>query len=145
MNPALASAIVTTLGVLIVGLLTYRQNRKGAAATNALNQRANELAERVVDREDFETIVEQLRTSLADVRSELAQVKRDLAAEVAARREAEKRATAAERRAEAAERRADAAEKRVDLLQRRVVQLERVLREQDIPVPSVAGEFPDLD
>lgn len=151
MNPAVASAIVTTIGVIVVGVLTYRQNRKGAAATNALNQRANELAERVVDREDFETIVAQLRTSLADVRTELAQVKEDLAAEVKARREAETRAADAERRAEAAERRAEAAERRAGQAERRatrlelrVGQLERVLRDAQIPVPPV-GDEPDLD
>lgn len=138
MTPAVWSALVISVGSLIVAIITSRQNQKGAKATNALT-------ERVVDRGDFQAIVDELRESLTDVRNELAQVKKDLAAEVEARREAESRATAAEQRAKAAELRADAAEKRVDQLQRRVVQLERALGDRDIPVPPGADEIPDLD
>ena len=111
MNPVVWSALVTALGLVAVTLLNVRQTRKGNDATNAL-------AERVVDREDFESVVDQLRASLADVRVELAEVKKELAAEVAARKEAERRATAAERRA------AEAEEKAVEL-ERRVTQLEQ--------------------
>lgn len=116
MTPAVWSAIVIALGSLAVAVVTNRQNQKGAKATNALT-------ERVVDREDFQAIVDELRESLTDVRTELAEVKRALAEEVTARREAERRAQRAEDQAAR--------------LERRVSQLEQVLRDHDIPVPPL--------
>lgn len=116
-DPAVLSAVVIALGSLAVAVVTRNQNIKGAAATNALSSR-------VVDREDFQAIVEELRQSLVDVRAELADVRLELKSESAARERAERRAGDAERRAVR--------------LERRVSQLEQVLREHDIPVPPLA-------
>jgi chromosome segregation ATPase len=150
-SPAAAtvlSSIVTGLGVVIVAILTTRANRKGERATEALGRQQAELNERVVDREDFESIVEQLRTSLADVRAELAQVKTDLEAEATARRAAERRATAAERRADAAERKATDLEERVTHLERENEKLRDDLaiatRLLEQKYPDEPDEAPDL-
>ena len=121
MNPAIWSAIVTTLGLVVIALIADRQSKRGARATNAL-------AERVVNREDFAAIVAELRTSLAEVKADLKSVETELESEVVARKDADARAERAERRAIAAEERATA-------LERRVTQLEQVLRENGIDPP----------
>lgn len=137
-DPAVLSALVIAIGSLLVAVVTQRQNRKGAAATNALTAR-------VVDREDFDTVMTRMEKDLersdkrhAEQDARITQLEARLEAEVDAREKAEARAVRAEQRA-------DAAEKRATRLERRVTQLERVLREHDIPVPPVTDEFPDLD
>lgn len=130
-DPAVLSALVIAIGSLLVAVVTQRQNRKGAAATNALTAR-------VVDREDFDAVMTRMEKDLERSDKRITDLEKRLEAEVDAREKAEARAARAEQRA-------DAAEKRATRLERRVTQLERVLREHDIPVPPVTDEFPDLD
>lgn len=132
MSPVVWSAIVTTLGVVAVTLLNVRQTRKGNAATNAL-------AERVVDREDFNAVMTRMEADLerSDRRASeqdkrITQLEARLEAEVDAREKAEARAVRAEQRA-------DAAEQQTTRLERRVSQLEQVLRDHDIEVPPLPG------
>lgn len=120
-DATVASSIVIALGSLSVALVTQRQNRKGAQATNVLSTATNALSERVVDREDFDAVMNRMQKALdrADVR--IGQLETKLEAEGEARQRAEHRAERAEKRAYA--------------LERRVTQLEQVLRDNDITVP----------
>lgn len=123
MEPAVLSALIIAGGSLVVALLTVRQNRKGAAATNVLS-------ERVVDREDFDSVMSRMETALqrADKRVDDLEARLDIESE--ARRVADARAIAAE--ASAAR-----AEERATILERRVTLLEQVLTSHDIPVPPL--------
>lgn len=114
MNPAIWSAIVTTLGLIVIALIADRQSKRGARATNAL-------AERVVDREDFDAVMTRMERDLERSDKRITDLETRLEAEVTAREKAEERAERAEKRAAA--------------LERRVTQLEEVLRQHDIPVP----------
>lgn len=132
MSPEVAtvlSALVVAGFSAVVGIVTLRQNRKGAKATEALEQKNTELAERTVAKEEFDSIVRELRESLNTVKADLREVEQEMETEVEARRAAERRAAEAERRAAAAERRAEDAERRGVELERRVGDLERELRE----------------
>jgi flagellar biosynthesis GTPase FlhF len=124
-EPAVASALLLAAASLGVGLLTYRNNRAGMTATNAIENRK-------VDQSEFDSITRELRASLVDVR-------RDLDEEREMREKADERAAAAEQRAQRAEERADAAERKsaevTGRLTKRVEQLEQVLRENDMTVP----------
>ena len=104
------SALVTTVGGIVVAILTTRANRKGASATNAL-------AERVVEREDFEAYTDRQDRERERLEKRITDLEKRLEAEVAARKAAEARATEAERRADAAEKKATALEERVTHLE----------------------------
>lgn len=125
-DPAVLSAIVIALGSLAVAIVTQRQNHKGVAATTALTAR-------VVDREDFDTVMTRMEKDLERSDKRITQLEARLEAEVVAREQAEARAIRAEQRA-------DAAEKRVTRLERRVSQLERELLDHDIPVPPMSAD-----
>lgn len=125
-DPAVLSALVIALGSLAVAVVTQRQSRKGADATNALTAR-------VVDREDFDTVMTRMEKDLERSDKRITQLEARLEAEVVAREQAEARAVRAEQRA-------DAAEKRVTRLERRVSQLEQELLEHDIPVPPMSAD-----
>lgn len=122
MEPAVLSAIVIALGSLAVAVVTSRQNHKGAAATTALTAR-------VVDREDFDTVMDRMQNDLDRNDKRMADLESRIEVEVAAR-------TAAEERAIHAEQRALLAEERAQRLERRVTQLEELLRTEGISVPT---------
>lgn len=133
MNPALAttlSGLFVLVGTVITAVLTSRSNRKGAEATAKLAKDANNLSERVVDREDFDAVMTRMEKDLERSDKRITDLERRLEAEVTAREKAEERAVAAEKRA-------DEAERSTSRLERRVSQLEQVLRDHDIPVPPV--------
>ncbi len=113
-DPGVYAALVAGVFSVIALVITTRQNRKGAEATNALN-------ERVVDRDDFEAVMTRMERDLERSEKRITDLETRLEAEVDARERAEERAVGAERRAAA--------------LERRVTQLEEVLRQHDIPVP----------
>jgi predicted RNase H-like nuclease (RuvC/YqgF family) len=136
-NAAIYSTLLTVIGGVVIALITKRQNERGQRATTAL-------AERTVDREEFDSITRELRQTITDLRDDLKAMRDELAEEVEERRKADDRAAEAERRADDAVRRADVAERRVDRLQRRVDQLERVLRDRHIPVPPVLDSDPGV-
>lgn len=113
MNPAVQSAIVSGGFLVLIALITYRQTSKGTKATHALEQR-------VVDREDFESVMTRMEADLQRSDKRITELESRLEAEVKARKEADGRAAAAEKRASAAER-------RVTQLTKRVAQLESEL------------------
>lgn len=110
MNPAVQSALISSLALIGVALITYRQTRKGSKATDAL-------AQRVVDREDFESVMTRMEADLQRSDKRITELESRLEAEVAARKEADNRAAAAEKRASAAERRVTQLTKRVKQLE----------------------------
>lgn len=126
MEPTVLSAIVIALGSLAVALVTRSQNKAGAKATNELN-------ERVVDREDFREVVDNLRLDLKRTHEKVEELEQRLEKEAELRAEADRRAVAAEQRAEVAE-------KRAELLERRVTLLEMVLTSNNIPIPPLSVE-----
>lgn len=111
MNAAIWSAIISGLTLVAVAVLTNRSNKKGADATNALQ-------ERVVDREDFQLYTERQDRERERLEQRIADLENRLEAEVTAREKAEERAAVAEKRA-------NAAEKKATELERRVTQLEQ--------------------
>lgn len=121
MDPQTLSAIVISLGSLAVAIITSRQNRQGAKATNALT-------ERVVDREDFESVMTRLEAENQRMSKRQDVLESRLEEEAKLRAEADARAVAAEQRA-------IVAEERANRLERRVTQLEDALRQNQIPVP----------
>lgn len=136
MNPALAttlSGLFVLVGTVITAVLTSRSNRKGAEATAKLAKDANNLSERVVDREDFDAVMTRMEKDLERSDKRITDLERRLEAEVTAREKAEARAVEAERRADEAERRATRLEKRVS-------QLEKALEDNHIPVPPIPDE-----
>lgn len=128
LDPAVLSAIVLAVLGLIGTYVTNRQNKIGAKATNALN-------ERTVDREEWREYVDRQDTERLRLEKRIEDLETRLEAEVAARKKAEDRAEAADLRAERAEKRAEA-------LGRRVTQLEETLRKHGIPVPPPT-DLPD--
>lgn len=110
MNPAVQSALVSAAGLVAVALIVYKQTRKGEKATTALQ-------ERVVDREDFDAVMDRMETALERADKRITELESKLEAEVRARKEADGRAAAAEKRASAAERRVTQLTKRVKQLE----------------------------
>lgn len=133
MEPAVLSSLVIACGSMLVAIITTRQNRQGQKDTKFLE-------ERVVNRDDFEKVMERMEKDLqrsdkareADSRR-ITDLENRLEAEVQERVKADRKASDAEKRA------ADA-EKRADRLERRVAQLEQVLEEHNIPVPPLPDE-----
>lgn len=139
----MSAAWLTFLGIVFVALcglagtigaqrVIARANRATAAEQIAAQKKADadrhDLEERKVNREDFDAITRELRTSIAELRIELN------AAE-SAREAAETRANLADTRAERAEARALKAERAAQRLEHRVTQLEDVLRANDMTIP----------
>lgn len=120
-DPAVLSAIVIAAGSLAVSFVTSRQNRRGAAATNAV-------AARVVDREDFDAVMTRMENDLTRSDKRMTDLETRLEIEVTARAAAEERAIQAEDRALQAEARAQR-------LERRVTQLEAILRAEGMTIP----------
>ncbi len=114
MNPAVLSSLVLAAGSVAVALLAYRQTAKGNKATTSLQ-------ERVVDREDFDSVMTRMEASLARADKRIDELEARLESEVTARERAEERANRAERRA-------DVAEREVARLKERVAHLEGELR-----------------
>lgn len=113
MTPAVAtilSGLITVIGGITVVVLTNRSNRKGAEATETL-------AERVVDREEWESYTIRQDVERERLERRIADLERRLEAEAVAREKAEQRATAAEQRADAAEKKAAELEERVTHLE----------------------------
>jgi septal ring factor EnvC (AmiA/AmiB activator) len=100
----MSPAVLTFAGVAFVAVcgLAGSLGASWISKRAADRQRAaqNAIDERKVDREEFDSLTRELRTSLNDVRTELAE-------ERTARRESDRRAMAAEERAERAEQRID--------------------------------------
>lgn len=129
------AAVVVTSGSVLVAVITVRQNRRGATATN-------QLEERKVDLDVFESSVAELRLSLKEVRDELAE-------ERSARRGSDEKAAAAQQRAAKAEQRTAEVEaqgkrlaRRLSRSERRVAQLQKAMEDAAIPVPV---PLPDTD
>ncbi len=126
MQSAVLSSLIIASGSLLVALLTMRQNRKGAAATHVLS-------ERVVDREDFDSVMSRMQNALERSDKRVDELEARLELETKAR-------MAADARAVAAEKRAVRAEERATILERRVTLLEMVLTSNNIPVPPLSVE-----
>lgn len=144
MSPAeatVASGIFSGIVLIAVTLITARNNRKGEKATETL-------AERVVDREEWESYTQRQDAERERLERRIADLERRLETEVTARKAAERRATEAERRADAAERKATDLEERVTHLE----EVNEKLRE-DLAIatrlleqkyPDEPDEAPDL-
>lgn len=128
----MSGATLTFLGVVIVAFAglagTLGAQRIISRANRASEADRLDLEERKVNREDFDAITRELRTSLAEM-------DRKLNAAESAREAAETRANLADSRAERAETRALRAERAAQRLEKRVTQLEAVLRENGMPIP----------
>lgn len=120
-DPAVLSAVVIALGSFLVAVVTNRQNRAGAKATNTLS-------ERVVNREEFDSIMDRLEKENTRSEIRISHLEDRLEEEAKLRAEADQRAIEAEKRAARAEERAAQ-------LERRVTQLEEALERNHIPIP----------
>lgn len=128
MQPAVASALVLAAASLLVGLLTYRNNRAGQNATNVIESKKVDLEEfREVQTRNEKALERADKEREAD-RARIERLEEALMEERQAREAADERAAAAETRAQRAEQRAER-------LERRVTQLEQVLRDHDMSVP----------
>lgn len=79
MTSVVASAIISGLALIAVTWITQRANRKGAEATAALAERQTELDERVVDRADFDSVMEQTNRLLDRATEEVKGLRREVA------------------------------------------------------------------
>lgn len=123
MDAGVISALVIAAGSVLVAVVTTRQNRQGQKATEKLN-------ERVVNREDFEKVMDRMDKDLVRYEKRVGDLENRLDDEVKERMKADDRASEAEKRAERVE-------KHAERLEKRVRQLVAVLEEHDIPVPPM--------
>ncbi|WP_134739989.1 hypothetical protein [Nocardioides sp. 503] len=135
MNPAVQSAIVSSVVGLLIWYGTNRANRRSQAATNALESRK-------VDQGDKSVNLSVLKESLDALQGRVDGLVIDLNDEKRARMRAERRAEEAEQRAKDAERRAGIAARnagelaeRSARLEERVAQLEDTMRATGIAIP----------
>ncbi len=137
MDAGTLSSLAVSGVALVVGLLTYRNNRAGQNATARIEDKKVELNGKQFD-------LQALGQTVQTLQAEVARLDGDLGEEREARRAAESRADEerearkrAEQSAEDAKREATRAMRK---LTRRVAQLEQVLREHDMPVPPALAD-----
>lgn len=75
MNPTVQSAIVSGVAIIVIAVITQRNNRRGQDATNVLEGKRVELDGKKVDLSVLMESVEDLRRRLADVETQLGREK----------------------------------------------------------------------